>query len=114
MRTGPSVERDVESDLRVGDLRFEDSDQQTAGERQTERAEVADQGAAASAGTTSNVRLATSRPDRLTMRIAASAARTPPSAQLAVATRSGEIPCADVALRFSATAWVDRPNVVQR
>ncbi len=43
-RTGPAVERDVESDLSEGHLRLEDPDQQASGERQTEGAEVADEG----------------------------------------------------------------------
>ena len=50
--------------------------------------------AAANAGTTSSVRLITFRPVMLTIRIAASVPSIDPSAQLTVATRSGEIPCA--------------------
>ena len=70
--------------------------------------------AAASAGTISSVSPITDSPAMFTTRTAASTASIEPSAQFTVATRSGEMPWAAVARRFSATAVVASPNGVNR
>ena len=66
------------------------------------------------AATTTRVRLETASPDRGTTSIPATAARTAPSDQVAVATRSGDQPRAAAARWFSATADGTRPSVVNR
>ena len=70
--------------------------------------------AAASAGTIRSVSPVTVSPAMLTMRTAPTTASMQPSIQLAVATRSGEMPCAAVIRRLDATAVVASPNLVYR
>ena len=62
--------------------------------------------AAASAGTMSRVSVTTWRPLKFTTRIVARTPSMVPTAQLIVAMRSGEMPCAAVANLLSATAVV--------